>query len=302
MRRVSPLLLLALFTTTVVAESACAPVEDSSYTPSSKKRKTTNPNGDDTDDTEATDPTNPAGDDTTPMQPGTDAGSTMVQDNGTRGTGGPVGASTQTSSSGLSYMIDAPAPGTKPRGVLVLLHGSGASNYTKMVSMMSAVAQTYDLIRVSVLAPNGQGWNEGNQALGVDKLHQLVQQDLFTKYNIDKTKVLFSGQSSGAGFLSSMFVPAHAKDYRGGAFLQCGAGAPPASFAPDASTKAGFKMHFEITTGDTIWPRQYGEATTNYASLGMQLTKDNTKTGGHCAFDQQAVIQAHIGFVLGATR
>jgi hypothetical protein len=31
----------------------------------------------------------------------------------------------------------------------------------------------------------------------------------------------------------------------------------------------------------------------------MQLSKDDTKPGGHCAFDQQAVISQRIGFILG---
>lgn len=30
----------------------------------------------------------------------------------------------------------------------------------------------------------------------------------------------------------------------------------------------------------------------------MTLTKDDTKPGGHCAFDQQAVVQAHLAAML----
>lgn len=221
---------------------------------------------------------------------------------GTKGTGGPTGDNELTSASGLRYQINAPAPGAAPRGLLVLLHGSTASNYTRFVSMMANVAAQYDLIRVSVLAPNGQGWNEGGQqaqSQAADKLHALIQQDLFPKYDIDTSKILFSGQSSGGGFLSSHFVPLHAKDYRGGAFFQCGAAPPAVTFAPDAQTKSAFKLHFEITSGDPIWPDSYARAVTAYTQAGMTLTKDNTKSGGHCAFDQQAVIVAHIKDVLG---
>jgi len=78
-----------------------------------------------------------------------------------------------------------------------------------------------------------------------------------------------------------------------------GAAQPPVpTFAPDAATKAGLRLHFEITTGDTIWPASYKSAVTAYTNAGMTLTKDDTKPGGHCAFDQQAVIQAHIGAML----
>lgn len=224
-------------------------------------------------------------------------------DNGTHGTGGPTGFRETTGSAGLKFQIDVPAssPGNKPFGLLVLLHGSTASNYGAFVGMMKTVATQYNLIRVSVLAPNGQGWNEGgNQAQiqAADKLHQLVQQDLFAKYDIDTTKVMFSGQSSGGGFLSTHFVPLHAKDYRGGVFLQCGAAPPAVAFTPDTATKAGFRMHFEITTGDGIWPQYYQQAVTAYTNAGMNLTKDASKPGGHCQFDQQQVILDHIKFVL----
>ncbi len=232
---------------------------------------------------------------TTPTPPAGGADST-------KGSGGPTGFSTQTSKGGLKYQIDAPAGAGKPLGLLVLLHGSTASNYTNFVPMMKAVATQYDLIRVSVLAPNGQGWNEGGnaaQASAADKLHALVQDDLFPKYDIDKKKIVFSGQSSGGGFLATHFVPLHAKDYVGGALMQCGAAPPASSFAPSTDTKKNFRLHFEITTGDPIWPQSYAQAVSAYTSAGMSLTKDNTKPGGHCAFDQQKVIQDHIKFILG---
>ncbi len=216
-----------------------------------------------------------------------------------KGTGGTTGQNELKSTGGLSYIINVPATApAKPRGLLVLLHGSTASNYREFITMMATVATANNLIRVSVLAPNGQGWNEGNQTTAAESLHKLLQQDLLPKYDIDLSRVVFSGQSSGGGFLSSYFLPLHAKDYRGGAFLQCGAAPPVPTFAPDAATKQGFRLHFEITTGDTIWPASYKNAVTAYTSAGMTLTKDDTKAGGHCQFDQQAVIQAHIATVL----
>jgi predicted esterase len=221
----------------------------------------------------------------------------------TQGSGGPLGPASLTSGGGLSYLIDAPA-NAGPHGLLVLLHGSTASNYTTFIGMMRKVASDYDLIPVSVLAPNGQGWNEGNQARAAELLHRLVQEDLFPKYDIDKARVLFSGQSSGAGFLSSNFIPAHAADYEGGAFLQCGAAPPNLAFMPSAQTRQNFRMHFEITTGDPIWPDSYAAALVSYGNAQMQFTMDNTKPGGHCQFDQQQVILDHIDFVLnrsGAT-
>jgi len=215
----------------------------------------------------------------------------------THGTGGPTGAASLTSTGGLSYLIDAPTA-AGPHGLLVLLHGSTASNYTAFIGLMRDVSRRYDLIPVSVLAPNGQGWNEGNQARAAELLHRLVQEDLFPKYDVDKARVLFSGQSSGGGFLASNFIPAHAQDYRGGAFLQCGAAPPNIAFTPSAETRQDFRMHFEITTGDPIWPDSYAAALQAYGNAQMQFTMDNTKPGGHCQFDQQQVILDHIDFVL----
>ncbi len=68
--------------------------------------------------------------------------------------------------------------------------------------------------------------------------------------------------------------------------------------APDAATKQGMKLHFELTTGDTIWPKSFANAVSAYTTAGMSLTKDDTKPGGHCAFDQQQVILDRIGAML----
>ncbi|MFO0679235.1 MAG: hypothetical protein U0169_22095 [Polyangiaceae bacterium] len=227
-----------------------------------------------------------------------DAGSGSTVDS-TRGTGGPTGPQELRSASGLSYQINAPATAGKPLGLLVLLHGSSASNYRQFVGMMEKVATANGLIRVSVLAPNGQGWNEGQQPAAAEKLHRLVQDDLFPKYDIDKSKVIFSGQSSGGGFLSTHFVPLYGKEYKGGALMQCGAAPPASTFTPDAAMKQNFRLHFEITTGDTIWPDSYRRAVDVYTQAGMALTKDDTKPGGHCQFDQQQVITDRIAFILG---
>jgi hypothetical protein len=74
------------------------------------------------------------------------------------------------------------------------------------------------------------------------------------------------------------------------------------SFTPDDAMKQSFRLHFEITTGDTIWPESYQEALTAYTAAGIQLTKEDTLPGGHCQFDQRKVISDRIGFILGTTK
>jgi predicted esterase len=216
----------------------------------------------------------------------------------TGGSGGPVGPAELSSSRGLTFRIDAPDE-NGAHGLLVLLHGSTASNYESFVPMMQTVAARNGLIPVSVLAPNGQGWNEGDQVRAAELLHALIQEDLYTQYDIDPSRVVFSGQSSGGGFLSSNFVPAHAQDYGGGAFFQCGAAPPNIAFDPDAETRESFRLHFEITTEDPIWPDSYAAALRAYRAAEMLLTEDSTKPGGHCQFDQQQVILDHIDALLG---
>jgi poly(3-hydroxybutyrate) depolymerase len=226
-----------------------------------------------------------------------DAGAPEPAPETTHGSGGPLGPVETRSSSGLQYQINAPEE-EGPHGLLILLHGSTASNYASFLGMMRTVAAEYRLIPVSVLAPNGQGWNEGDQVRAAELLHALVQNDLYTRYDIDTSRVLFSGQSSGGGFLSSNFVPAHAEDYTGGAFFQCGAAPPNVPFAPDEPTRQSFRLHFEITTEDPIWPESYAASLAAYRRAQMQLTEDSTKPGGHCQFDQQQVILDHIELVL----
>ena len=80
--------------------------------------------------------------------------------------------------------------------------------------------------------------------------------------------------------------------------MQCGAARPSIALAPDAATKTGFKLHFESTTNDGIWTNSWPQSVTAYETAGMTLTKDNTKPGGHCQFDQQQVILDRIDAML----
>ena len=143
---------------------------------------------------------------------------------GSGGTGGVTGAyiiypNSPLSTSGLQYRIFTMTPvANRPQGLLLFLHGSTASNYVNGLGMFAQVAQQYDMIRVSVLAPNGQGWNEGGAAAqqqAATMLNTLIQKDLLTKYNIDTQKIFLTGQSSGAGFLSQYFVPMFAQNIAG---------------------------------------------------------------------------------------
>jgi predicted esterase len=178
----------------------------------------------------------------------------------------------------------------KGSGLLVLLHGSSLSNYQRFIGDMAEMAATNNLMMISVRAPNGSGWNEGNQTTSAEHLHQLIQTEVLTKYNIDKKRIYFSGQSSGAGFLSSHFIPRHGNEYQGGAFMQCGGSRPALRLNPSEEFKKNFKIHFEITTGDQIWQRAVTQTVTEYRAAGLTVNLSADKPGGHCAFDQGEVI------------
>jgi poly(3-hydroxybutyrate) depolymerase len=179
-------------------------------------------------------------------------------------------------------------------GLLVALHGSSASSYAQFATEMAPIAQSYGLMIASVLAPNGSGWNEGNQQSNAQYLHNLIQNEIYRLYNIDTRKVIFSGQSSGGGFLGSHFIPLFGENYQGGAFLQCGVQPPFRAFTASARMQQSFQIHIEITTGETIWRQFFNPAIQSYQQAGLQVSSRSDRPGGHCQFSQSEVIQSQI--------
>jgi hypothetical protein len=214
----------------------------------------------------------------------------------TQGNGGVTTTQEVRSRSGGRYWVYVPQNPNPASGygLLVLLHGSGASSYREFVQEMSGLAQNYRMIAASVLAPNGSGWNEGNQPTNAQFLNDLIQNEVFRLYNIDKRRVIFSGQSSGGGFLGSHFVPLFGENYQGGAFMQCGAEPPAGNFRPSPQMQQKFRLHMEITTGDLNWRSSVQQAAQTYQQAGLQVTAGTRRPGGHCQFSQSEVISGEI--------
>ncbi len=228
---------------------------------------------------------------------------TPTEDFNTLGTGGRKGLFEDRVNNGLQFIANISESNSESQshGLLVLLHGSSRSSYDRFVNEMAGVAEENGLLPVSVLAPNGQGWNEGgaNQLVAAaDALHELIQNHFYQQYNIDKRKIFFSGQSSGGGFLSTNFVAAYGHLYQGGAFMQCGMQPPQVNIETSEGFQDRFKMHFEITRNDPIWLSSFAPSVQAYESRGFDVTFDNTKNGGHCQFSQPGVIQDNIGRML----
>jgi hypothetical protein len=215
----------------------------------------------------------------------------------TNGSGGPTGGQEQTSQSRLRYIVSAPA-GNQPRGLLVTLHGSSASSYREFPRMMQSAMQQHNLMLVSVLAPNGSGWNEGGEQQAANSLDSLIRNEIFRGYNIDTRKVFFSGQSSGAGFLATHFVAMHGQNYQGGAFLLCGCQPPQVNIAVTPAMRTNFKMYIELTTNDGIWDRFQQSTADAYRQAGVSVESIRNRPGGHCDFNQGEIVRLNLGRML----
>lgn len=213
----------------------------------------------------------------------------------TKGTGGRTGAYDGTFGQGGQFKMVVPADAsTKAYGLLVFLHGSTASNYAEFAQRNQAVAERNGLMSVSVLAPNGQGWNETDGTQNARYLDDLIEGKLFKEYNIDKRKIFFHGQSSGSGFLSSHFVALYGKNFGGGALMLCGASKPEPQVAVTDDMKQHFRLYYDLTTNDGIWTDQLVPAIQGYRAAGLTVEStsegNNQKPGGHCEFDQQQIL------------
>ncbi len=223
----------------------------------------------------------------------------------TKGTGGKTGAYDGTFGTGGRFKMVAPTDNstTKSHGLLIFLHGSSASSYAEFAEANAPVAQRNGLMSVSVLAPNGQGWNESDGTQAARYLDELIEGTLFKQYNIDKRKIFFHGQSSGSGFLSSHFVALYGKNFGGGALMLCGASQPEAQVAVTDEMKRGFRLYYDLTTDDGIWTDRLVPSIQAYRGAGLQVestSEGQQKPGGHCQFDQQAIIAEKIPAMMKA--
>lgn len=224
----------------------------------------------------------------------------------TKGSGGKTGAYDGTyGTSGQFKMIAATDnSATKSHGLLIFLHGSTASSYADFAEANAPAAAQNGLMSVSVLAPNGQGWNEGDQTQNAQALDELIEETLFKQYNIDKRKIFFHGQSSGSGFLSSHFVPLYGKNFGGGAMMLCGAKEPEPKIDVTDAEKKSFRLYYDLTVDDKTWTDFLVPSIEAYRKAGLTVESTsegkNQKPGGHCQFDQQAIISEKIPEIMKA--
>lgn len=191
----------------------------------------------------------------------------------------------------------------EPHGLLVYLHGDGGNDYTNewIFAPIAKLAHTHKLIAVSVLSPNnGTAWYQGPQT-NAYFLHKLLEDKIFKDYNIDTTRIYFTGSSGGSQFLTGIFVPKYATTYGGGAFPTCG-GADIYNFIDYKISdymKEHFKIYYYTQARDFLYP-QVVKSKATYSSLGMKVSGEfpnNCRTSRcHCEFNLTEVMVKAMNF------
>lgn len=189
---------------------------------------------------------------------------------------------------------------TKPIGLVLNFHGDGAYGFNNPNSTYSLdadgdagtvkVARDYNMITVSILTPDRATgdytwwWRGANYA---DFVYALVN-NLYTKYDVDKTRIWFDGYSGGAQFITQYYVSEYggSGQFENGGALMFGGGDTPQSGDPQPGTvnpipdsvKQNFRMWWGAGTkdlADRYWnggldSAQKGEA--YYRSIGFVNT------------------------------
>ncbi len=191
----------------------------------------------------------------------------------------------------------------EPHGLLVYLHGDGGNDYTNdwIFAPIAKLAHAHNLIAMSVLSPNnGTAWYQGPQT-NAYFLHKLLEDKVFHDYNIDTTRIYFTGSSGGSQFLTGIFVPKYATNYGGGAFPSCG-GADIYNFIDYQISdymKEHFKIYYYTQTGDFLYP-QVVKSKERYTSLGMKVGGEFPRTCRssrcHCEFNLSEVMVKALDF------
>lgn len=144
----------------------------------------------------------------------------------------------------------------KPIGLLVHLHGDGATEYhtPTATSMLGGpngivqVAKDRNMLVVCPLTPdtgNVTWWNWSTSNGNPRWLASLIQA-LCAEYNIDRRRIWFTAHAGGARFLTQYFLPLRSDSVLGGgAIIFSGGDENAASLNPFAdSLKARFSMHW----------------------------------------------------------
>jgi len=184
------------------------------------------------------------------------------------------------------YKIDVPQDISleKSYGLMIYIHGDGAADYNWFFSDFSKVAKEQNLIPLAVKAPSSDNWSKEPEEKAV-YLNQLLQSEIFKKYNIKKSDIYFVGVSSGQSFLTGTFIRLMGSTvdvYNGGAILLCGGMGDATQSLAGADFKQ-FPLYFKTGTQDFMLEKTK-EAVKYYSSQGVKVITDYPEGIGHCRY------------------
>ena len=232
----------------------------------------------------------------------------------TQGKGGKTGSfeasfsSTGSYATSSKYKVNVPDSYNEntPHGLMIYLHGDNAGDYTNpwIFNQLLPVSKERKLITVSVLSPDGGRQWYSKPRVHAEFLHQLIENELFKKYNIDPNHIYFTGSSGGSQFLTGIFVAEFTSNYGGGAFPTCGGDDIYNGFGVQKnitdSMKQDFKLFFYTQTQDFLYS-QVTQAKSTYSSLGLKVSGEyptfcNGTNRCHCEFKMSDAVEKAFKF------
>lgn len=200
----------------------------------------------------------------------------------------------------------------KPVGLMLHFHGDGAADYTNYNknSALDAdgstglvqVARDYNMIFVSVKSPASGSycssgspcwWDNGN--INSDYVAALME-DLYSKYNIDKTRIWYVGYSGGAQLITQYLTLRHSDLIEaGGAVIFAGGGSPVGDSADptpsynlnnvSTSFRQNFRMFWFTGTNDYDDGDGYDSRTDANEGSAWYAANGFTQTGTNFSYN-----------------
>jgi poly(3-hydroxybutyrate) depolymerase len=200
----------------------------------------------------------------------------------------------------------------KSQGLLLFFHGSGnTQGYASAFETLAAAGRDHNLVPVALQAPNqAVTWPEGPNAPNnrhVEYVASFLEKEIFAKHpEVRRDRLIFAGFSAGSTFLSGDFLPAHIRQFQGGAVMLCGGGGPVRfpqdvfrKLTPDEALK--FPLAFMIQKKDFLY-HQAMQGVSYWKSRQALVHADTPEGGGHCAFDFGSELSKGIRKILEMSR
>lgn len=219
-----------------------------------------------------------------------------------------------------AFTVYAPDPGGSV-GVVVLLHADdGTPRRPVSRRPLRALAEARDLLLVAIDSPgpvDSGCWWSPHKHLRTDYVVDLLETEIFARYDVDLDRVYLTGKSGG-GFFAAGAPFYRPLPFGGGVVGVCGGDVPrvesdvdwcafteteddpPYEPAPAARAQVGrgWRLYLAHTSGDP-WVRENDAAAALWRSTGAPVTQEIVGPGGHCALDDVAWLVRGISWVDG---